>query len=336
MFRRTWLNPGERIDRDVFDINATNFKINSEILYPIVEAVITSARQRIAIQAHEQDKIDFNSQPNHNEGNFIALLRLIAKDDTTLKEHLLTGPRNAKYTSKTIQNEILDIAANQIRILYHNCLEKCSSFSIIADEVTSHGKEILSVCLRLLEIDHSNFNVKPNKLKVLLDCCYLQRITGQAIANGNLDALEKHNIEIKNCRGLANDTTASLSSSHIGVQAHIKLMAPDADYEGCCLHSLNLVICTSSRIPAIRNIMDNCQHAYLYFHNSCITRWVERHQTFSNILELYPYLLKTWDEICYPSQDKEIYPDGNNLKWDSEYAALQMGRGIHLVDSIIL
>ena len=51
----------------------------------------------------------------------------------------------------------------------------------------------------------------------------------------------------------------------------------------------------------------------------CKTRWVERHNTFTTILQLYPYLIKTWEEICYPTNDdSEIYPDGNNWKWDSE------------------
>ena len=46
-----------------------------------------------------------------------------------------------------LQNEILQIAADQIREFCRICLKKCSHFSILADEVTSHGKEILSVCM---------------------------------------------------------------------------------------------------------------------------------------------------------------------------------------------
>jgi hypothetical protein len=81
--------------------------------------------------------------------------------------------------SKTTQNEILEIAANQIRDFYRNCLQHCSHFSLIADEVTSHGKEILSICL---EIDNKNFHVKPKKHEILLDFQFLERITGQCIA----------------------------------------------------------------------------------------------------------------------------------------------------------
>jgi len=224
-------------------------------------------------------------------------------------------------------------------------LQSCPHFSLIADEVTSHGREILSVCLRFLGIDNKNFCVKPNKHEVLLDFQFLERITGQCIAENILKVLEIHNIDITNCRGQAYDTTASMSSSGTGVQTHIRKHAPDAEFQGCCLHSLNLVVCHSSQIQAVRNMMDSCQQAFLYFRNSpkrqrflehminclcpfatrkkinglCKTRWVERHNTFTTILELYPYLVKTWDQICYPCDDSnEIYPDGNNWKWDSE------------------
>ena len=116
----------------------------------------------------------------------------------------------------------------------------------MADEVTSHGQEILSVCLRFLEIDNANFQHKPRKHEVLLDFSFLQRITGESIAQNILGVLEIHRIDIRNCRGQAYDTTSSMSSSNVGVQALIKRVAPDADYQGCCLHSLNFVICKSS------------------------------------------------------------------------------------------
>ena len=36
------------------------------------------------------------------------------------------------------------------------------------------------------------------------------------------------------------------------------------------------------------------------------TRWVERHDTFSTILELYPFLVETWNEICTPTSSSEF------------------------------
>ena len=84
----------------------------------IVEAVLLCARQKIALQGHQQDKIDFALPAMRNEGNFIAMLRLLSKNNAKLHEHLTFGAKNAKYTSKTIQNEILGIAADQIRGFY--------------------------------------------------------------------------------------------------------------------------------------------------------------------------------------------------------------------------
>ena len=119
---------------------------------------------------------------------------------------------------------------------------------MIADEVTSHSKEILSVCLSFLEIDYAKFHIKPKKHEVLLDVHFLQRITGKSIAEGILQVLQKHEIDIKNYRREAYDTTASMNSSTSGVQAHITENAPDAEFQGYCLHSLNLIICHCSKI----------------------------------------------------------------------------------------
>ena len=261
-------NPQQRVDSRLTDVGDRNFNFNTSILPVIAEAVITCARQRIPLQGHKKDKIDFDSPPLNNEGNFIAVLRPLAKNIPELKGHLTSGPRNARYISKTVQNELIEIAADQIREFYRECLKNSPHFAIIGDEVTLHGKEILSVCLRFLQVDPPNFRVKPEKHEVLLDFHFLERITGQAIAKGILDVLETHAIDVKNCRGQAYDTTASMSSSRTSGQSHIKRVSPDADYQGCCLYSLNLVICCSSQITSMKNMIDHCHQAHLFFRNS--------------------------------------------------------------------
>ena len=82
----------------------------------------------------------------------------------------------------------------------------------MADEVTSHGKEILAVCVRFLEVDHSDFQTKPHKHEALVDFCFLTRITGESIAESILKVIENHQINIKNCRGQAYDTTSIASN----------------------------------------------------------------------------------------------------------------------------
>ena len=74
----------------------------------------------------------------------------------------------------------------------------------MADKVTLHKKEILAVCLQLLEIDHSNFQVKPQRHEALLDLSFLTKIAGRSIADGILNPMI---YDVQNCRGQATTYT---------------------------------------------------------------------------------------------------------------------------------
>ena len=99
-------------------------------------------------------------------------------------------------------------------------------------------------------------------MEVVIRMVETHRITGEYIALSIRKALEEENINIKDCKGQAYDTTASMSSDSKGVQAFIKKWAPYSDYQGCVLHSLNLTICNGCEISSIRNMMDSCQQLF--------------------------------------------------------------------------
>ena len=97
------------------------------------------------MRGHRDYNIDFAEAPAQNEGNFIAILRLLAESNPELKRQLISGPANARYTSKTVQNEIISVMADLIRDYFRQCLEETPHFALIADETTSEGREVLSV-----------------------------------------------------------------------------------------------------------------------------------------------------------------------------------------------
>lgn len=76
--------------------------------------------------------------------------------------------------------------------IFENALKR---IALIADETTSQGREVLSVCLRLLDFiaDPSN----PIKREVLIDMCDLPRTTGSAIATAVRNSLQKHKLTLK-------------------------------------------------------------------------------------------------------------------------------------------
>ena len=101
----------------------------------------------------------------------------------------------------------------------------------------------------------------------------------------------------------------------------------------------------------MKNMIDHCHQAYLFFRNSpkrqhffehvikclcpeskrskinglCKTRCVERHSTYNSIFKLYPCLVRTWNEICHPCDDGSLYNEINDWNWDSESRTLANG-----------
>lgn len=108
------------------------------------------------------------------------------------------------------------------------------------------------------------------------ECLILFPTPGSAIATTIWKSLNKHKINIANSRGQSYDTTASMSSDKKGVQAEIGKHVPE--YQGCCLHSLNLVICHACKVKPILNMMDSCHELYSFFDNS------QKRQNFFNVI----------------------------------------------------
>ena len=87
---------------------------NKHILCQIILAVEFLVKQGLAFRGHRDDNVDFSSEDT-NRGNFVATLQLMAKSDPILNKHLASAKKNAKYTSKTIQNQIVHIYTSRIR-----------------------------------------------------------------------------------------------------------------------------------------------------------------------------------------------------------------------------
>lgn len=127
----------------------------------------------------------------------MALLKFRAEaSDDVLAVHLNEATDGAKYTSATIQNELISIIGGQLReSIVGQIPDNAPFYAILADEVTDvANKEQLSPAVRFVNIDgtvHEEF----------LGFLSLERITGEAIASAILDVLPKWNLNIKNCRG---------------------------------------------------------------------------------------------------------------------------------------
>ncbi|XP_074659588.1 52 kDa repressor of the inhibitor of the protein kinase-like [Tubulanus polymorphus] len=219
----------------------------------------------------------------------------------------------------------------------------------MADEVSSHNREELSLCVRFVD---SSCSVREEFLGFLP----LLRTAGLYIAQTILRFLDEIGLDFNNLRGQAYDGAVAMSSDLHGVQAQIKQQAPNADYVHCNNHCLNLVIVHSSKIAGVRNMIDKLQAVFLFFNNSpkrhellknvisvdcehaysnrlpllslCKTRWTERHSSYRHFYQAFTYIVTSLEIIGLNLHKKEGY--SNDLVPESVTVLLQ-SRAVDIV-----
>ena len=352
LFKLSFEKADSRVDTMLLKHKDQQSLENKEILRQIILAVEFLAKQGLPLRGHRDDKVDFATEGS-NRGNFIAALQLLAKGNSTLQKHLLFAKRNQKYTSKTIQNEIVHVYANKTRErLTAHLREEQLPFAIIADEATDPhaNQEVLSLCLRFVDL-HSACS--PVIKECLIDFIYLERANALTISEEILKSLSKPPVSLdpNNIRGQAYDGAAVMSSNIAGVQARIKETAPLAIFTHCYSHCLNLSVAATSKVQEVRNLIGTINEAYLFLSNSpkrqqmfqltletylpqssrtklpglCKTRWVERNTCFEVFLELYEALVTFLDAIVSPHEYPDLMSADKEWKWDRETVSKAQG-----------
>ena len=138
------------IDEQLSSLKAKRVAQNRAMLQSIVETIFCG-RQGIALRGHRDDQKHMEQQRSGNHGNFWALLQFrVSSGDSVLSEHL-SSPRhrNARYVSKTVQNELINICGDMIRQAIVAEIQSAGIYSIMADEATdSSNKEQLYMTIR--------------------------------------------------------------------------------------------------------------------------------------------------------------------------------------------
>ena len=120
-------------------------------LRSIASTIIFCGRQALAFRGYDEDYFDIDNEAQLlRYSNFLSLLLFrIDAGDEILRKHLLTAGRNAMYTSKETQNELIQICGNIIQNKILQKIRAAKFYSVIADEATdSANDEQLSISIR--------------------------------------------------------------------------------------------------------------------------------------------------------------------------------------------
>ena len=175
-------------------------------------------------------------------GNLNLILR-------TLRDHLTHAPRNAKYMSPMIQNELIKLIGLEIRDSILKDVRAAKWYSIMADESTDSATvEQMSLCIRFFD-DTLN---EPLIREEFISFVPLENASAESITDAILKKLSECNLDVKNLRGQGYDGASVMSGKVSGVSSRIMQVQPRATYHHCQVHNLNLVISSSCKqVPEI-------------------------------------------------------------------------------------
>ncbi|XP_050547099.1 52 kDa repressor of the inhibitor of the protein kinase-like [Daktulosphaira vitifoliae] len=310
---------------------------NRKNITPIIQTVILCGKQNIPLRGHRDSGKIIVEQENdrliqENQGNFREILRYRAQGDKHLKS-FLEAEGTIKYTSATLQNEIIE-SCNKIilnKIVTNINAQRC--FTILADETADIGGiEQVSLCARYLDV--KNMIMKEEFLQFVPTT----DTTGKGLADIIIQSLHSFGVDTKYLRGQGYDGCASMSGQFNGAQAIIRQSHPLVTYVHCAAHVLNLAISYSCSIQEIRNCLGTISKVRDFFiypkrkdvlksqieesqecitkktlKRLCATRWVERFHAVNDFLELFEYVIESLFIISKWSVT-EISSQASNLR----------------------
>ncbi|KAL4153302.1 hypothetical protein QTP88_001153 [Uroleucon formosanum] len=127
-------------------LNEKNISLVKENLYyisVIAEILLFTACQNITQRG------DNEGAESPYRGNFLELLKLCARRDTTFKAKIDVLPKNAKYTHHTIENDLFYVTSKLVLETIAKEVKEAKYFAILVDETKDISKtEQLSIMVR--------------------------------------------------------------------------------------------------------------------------------------------------------------------------------------------
>ncbi|KAL1422037.1 hypothetical protein MTO96_022499 [Rhipicephalus appendiculatus] len=197
-------------------------------------------------------------------GIFQDLLRFrVDAGDHALQEHLDNSAKNAKYTSASIQNELIKISEDLLRRDIVSACNKSGQYSLLADESADiSGTEQLTIGIRFVDTDLKAIREE------FVGMIPLESMDAETISATILKAVDDFGLNPDNIVGQGYDGCSSMAGNISGVQARIKEKHPRAMYFHCASHRLNLVVNKASTVADIRNTVASIKATIKFFRES--------------------------------------------------------------------
>lgn len=245
---------------------------NNAIMLAIIDVIYTLGVKGIALRGC------WDKSKGQEDGCFVFFLEWIAKRDAILAKHLCSGPANGKYTSPTIQNEIIQSIGSIVLKHLVSEINQSKFISVMADETTDvSSTEQLALCIRYLKTTET---LAKEIVEVFVGFVKLPNTKAKTIADAILVELKRLGIDTSRLVGQGYDGASNMAGSKGGVQKLMSDELPNCKYfTHCRSHCLNLAVVASCKdVPDVRNFMDKFGSVTWFFNGSAKRKELLRDQ----------------------------------------------------------
>jgi hypothetical protein len=240
-----------------------------QTVFQRLTAIITFLGQQCLAFRGTSDKLF-----EKNNGNFLKMVEFLSQFDAVMGEHvrrIQNEETHNHYLSKDIQNELIDILANEVQKGIVKQQRKAKYYSIISDCTRDVSKvEQMTTILRFILIGDDK---KVEICEYFFGFKNVCKTTGEGLTSNILNILEENDIPLCDMRGQGYDNGSNMIGKHQGVQKRILDLNPRAFFVPCYSHRLNLIVndIAKESIHAVKNF-DVIQGIYKFLSGSS-QRW---------------------------------------------------------------
>lgn len=227
-------------------------------------------------------KIDSDRISKTSQGNFKAILSLLADSNQPFDEFLNNSPLSAQYTSWNIQNQLIEIIAAKISLENISLVNDSVCWGISFDETPDRSKkEQISLVIRYV----SKESLIQEIFVGFFDAFSfegVERLDAKTLSKLIFDILTKRGLDMSKLVTVCTDGASLMSGKDGGCIKIMKETYPHLLYSICFSHSLNLCIDNAFISPNIIDVFSVIYKLVSFFQfpkrNSVLVRVQELHK----------------------------------------------------------
>lgn len=263
------------LSNECWDVRNRQIAERRMVVSMVIDAIKFLAKQGLPARGHRGEALRTIDRNDINHGNFLELIKEMAKHNQILKYHLENSASISKdkakkgdtgrgsfvsFLSSNTFSLILTLLADSVRTRIVDEVKIAGKYGLMVDSTQDVSTKD-QCCVSVRYVVKSQVH---EKMLALIDSSY--DTTSQSLFAAIQNITEKLGIPLKDyCIADASDGASNLSGEYTSLQAKLREQNPSHIHTWCYSHVLNLVISSSCTSLASLNFFNLLQSLHTFF-----------------------------------------------------------------------